>query len=543
MPALPRPSFAATIQTPVSVIPASPIRPGASTAPPTTAMSIIQNLVREREPPRPDVPVEEQKRRWIDRVATFSRLVRAYKEKEEAEEELRLQRSLATSERFAQAAGVVQVKLEESVRESNTRAEEATAKYDTLVQEFITSDFWPVPQPGQVPDTDESLRHYYWTLDEGLKRVERKLTQVASGRVATPPRTPEAGADVDVPGGVEDAAPENPPARREVDAAVVNEICEKVIAVVAGEIATRLAGVDEEMKDKVTTRDLEVITNDVTQHLQALDKKFVDEIARLDTDRDALAEAATMTFQLASKVNEQLDPAVRVIEQDLRTISDHIESTTREERTTTDGQIAQLRASIKSEAEKTAATAKDLVDNERSARTQLEATVKNHSSQLSALDALKAENITLKGEQARLEAEIKTMAATTQRLTAAAEESEKKLASQAESITALQQNFLALQAQAATSPSIDSMKAEIIDVVVGQLREEMKPVLEELVETINNRLNDHTGEIFSSVIAKLQPMLKVNEAIYTLFKKHELDHMGTPPITNGSHRGPDGTLS
>lgn len=499
-------------------------------------MTIIQSLIG-REAPKPDVPVEEQKRRWVDRVETFSRLVRAHKEKKDAEEWLQLRKDLSRSERFSQATGAVETSLEEAVREATTRLQEATVKYDALVQEFVTSDFWPVTRPGSVPDIDEGLRHYYWTLHEGLKRLERKFAEGASGPNVRP-RTPEPGADVDMAEGGEESAAPKSSTPGEVDAAVVNSICEKVIAVVAEEIEGRLSTLGGQI-NKATAESLESLTKDVEKSLQILDKKIVDEIANLGPQ--TLADAAAITFQLAVKVNQELDPAVRVIEQDLKTIKEHIESSTREERATTDDHLAQVRASIKSEAEKTAATAKNLVDNERSARLQLDATVKDHSSQLEALNALRTENVALKEECSRLEAEMKTLAATTQRLTAEAEESEKKWATQAESIAALQEGLVALQAQAAAPPTLDSIRADVTDAVMAQVRQEMEPILSGLVTKVNTRLSEHSQEISSSVLLKLQPVLKVNEAIYALFKRHELGPAATPPMANGSHHASDGT--
>lgn len=70
--------------------------------------------------------------------------------------------------------------------------------------------------------------------------------------------------------------------------------------------------------------------------------------------------------------------------------------------------------------------------------------------------------------------------------------------------------------QATSQPSSEALKGELVHEVVERLHGDIKPVMENMIVNVEARLNEHSNDVFTAVIAKLSPILKVNETLYAL---------------------------
>lgn len=123
--------------------------------------------------------------------------MRAYKEKVEAEETLRIRTALRDSSHFGKSSGTIQEKLESSHQEAEAALATATDEYDVLFEEFNASDFWPIPLARDLPEgAHEGLRHYMWQLELKVRKIMQQVPALLAAAGAGAPLSASASEGV-----------------------------------------------------------------------------------------------------------------------------------------------------------------------------------------------------------------------------------------------------------------------------------------------------------------------------------------------------------
>lgn len=501
-----------------------------------SALSIIQNIVGRQTEPEEHVSADEKRQKWTDRVQLLSELTAARVDKEDAERDFQARDTLRNSAHFSKASGSIAEKLEEARKSAEERFVTAKDRYDTLLKEFTNSDFWPIPQTSDLSaDVQEGLRHYYWQLNTKVTKVERQLAKLQTGIVTIQRNDVENDADNEIESGeVHDEVPKAPSHEE-----MVNKITQEVVAMVVTEMENRTT---KRLDEKPNRDELDSLSTDIKAALTSVDEKF----SEYFKDYGILVEAADFVgMQLGPMVKNELYPAVEAVSNDLAALKDHVEASVVDAVKTWQTKLDTMQSSTHDEIERIATSNRNLLESERAARIKLEATL---GDQMRAASAQAQEISSLKTEHAIIKADNKRLGNANVQLTETVETLERQQASHQEIIIAMRDQVTALQQavtaiQASSQPSFDTMKGELVQSVVKHLHEEIRPVMEKLISGVEERLNGHSTDVFTSIIAKLSPILKVNETLYALIKKHELSHLGstTPSAANGSIRAPDGT--